>query len=196
MSTSNSVFSLPDQRQLRYLRESSGLTQSDLAGKCSIKKSYHSHIEAGIADPSYSVIKCLFEQIARTKVDHPIILDSIVIRNVRVVDEDDSIDKAWKLMEEGGYSQLPVVSKRGPLRLVTDQSIATHKEAKIVKDALVDGAIQLYNDLDVTVDEAREALKTHQVILIQNVSNKIIGIVTSADLNDLNFKKKRSRKGA
>ena len=53
----------------------------------------------------------------------------------------------------------------------------------------------LYNNLHVTVDEAREALKTHQVILIQNTSGKIIGIVTSADLNDLQFKKKRIPKG-
>ncbi|MFI5421887.1 MAG: hypothetical protein ACHQ1H_13040 [Nitrososphaerales archaeon] len=83
--------------------------------------------------------------------------------------------------------------------LVTDQSIATHKEAKVVKYALVDGAIQLYNDLDVAADEARQVLWTNQEILIQNVSNKIIGIVTPADLNDLNFKKKKkksSRKGS
>ena len=94
------------------------------------KKNYLSKIESGVADPSYSVVKCLFEQIARTKIENPITLDGIIIRNVRAVHEDDPIDRAWKVMEEGNYSQLPVISKKGPLRLVTDQSIATHKEAK------------------------------------------------------------------
>ena len=69
--------------------------------------------------------------------------------------------------------------------------MATNKDAKLVKDALTEGGIQLYNNLDVTLDEAREALKTHQVILIQNAQNRITGIVTSSDLNELKFKRRQ-----
>ncbi|MFI5421102.1 MAG: hypothetical protein ACHQ1H_09060 [Nitrososphaerales archaeon] len=46
------------------------------------------------------------------------------------------------------------------------------------------------------MNEAREALKTYQVILIQDASNKIKGIVTSSDLNDLNFRKKNGKSKA
>ena len=68
-----------------------------------------------IADSSYSVVRCLFVQIGRIRIENPITLEGIVIRNVRTVGEDDPLGKAWKSMEVGNYSQLPVVSKKGPL---------------------------------------------------------------------------------
>ncbi|MFI5421101.1 MAG: hypothetical protein ACHQ1H_09055 [Nitrososphaerales archaeon] len=57
----------------------------------------------------------MFEQIGRIRIENPITLEGIVIRNVRTAREDDPIGKAWKSMEVGNYFQLPVVSKKGPL---------------------------------------------------------------------------------
>ena len=104
----------------------------------------------------------------------------------------DSIEKAWSLMTEREFSQLPVIDEaKRPIGLITHASILSammnfgvHIEDLKVTDATEHVAKNQLFSPDDDLSELLDTLRDTNAVLIVDSEGKLTGIVTSYDSNE------------
>jgi predicted transcriptional regulator len=113
---------LPTPSHLRQTRIELGLTQNDLAVRAGVSQPLIARIEAGDVDPRLSTLRKIlgaFDESKKEQVKASDIMHSDVI----CVSSSDSVDYAVNLMQEHGYSQLPVIDSGVPMGSISEDMI-------------------------------------------------------------------------
>ncbi len=176
---------LPTPADLKKIRTDLGLTQHELASRAGVSQPLIARIEAGDVDPRLSTLRKIFnafDAARKEKIDVIKIMHSPVIHT----SSDSSIEEAARIMEEHGFSQMPVIDNGVPVGSIsTDQIVRsmTDQDLKKVSHFLVRN---IMGDSFPTVSPATD-MNTVSRILEENPAvlvlekGKVVGVVTKHD---------------
>ncbi|ADE36633.1 CBS domain-containing protein [Methanohalophilus mahii] len=127
---------LPTAQSIKQQRIELGLTQSGLAKRAGVSQPLIARIEAGDVDPRLSTLRKIFaafDQSEKEKICVRDIMHTLVV----FVSSDESVDHAVSIMQEHGYSQVPVIDNGVPVGSISEdmfvRSMAENKTAMISK---------------------------------------------------------------
>lgn len=175
--------------EIRKERKRKGLTQSSLARKAKVSQALIARIERGQVDPRLSTLKKIVDALVEGDQQKGSRAIDIAMRDVIVVNHDDTIEKAVKLMRRYGISQLPVLRNGTPIGAVEELELlkAFSKEKDIKKfyqKKVVEAISSVYPmvDPDTSVTDVIDyLLKGHNAVLVTK-DNHLEGIITKIDV--------------
>ena len=166
-------------KMLSEMRQSSGITQREMAAAIKISQAHISKIENGKVDPRLStvnkIISILSKKSQRTCKD-------IMTRQVKTITFSDPVKKAINIMHEFGISQLPVIQDGQPVGMVSEADIVSHLD-DINKETVgeIMGELPPVVSPSTSIDMVRQILKGAPAVLVFD-KGKLSGVVTHSDL--------------
>jgi len=179
---------LPQLDEIEKRRKSLGLSQKELAKMVGVSQSMIAKIETGRINPSYIKTKAIFDLLESLEKKREIKVGEIVQGKVVGVQKDDPVSKATRIMNETGYSQLPVFDGVRIVGSMTEKTVLTQilagkdpKElSRLPVESIMEESFPTVNeDAPLTVISA--LLQYSQAVLVTK-KGQIKGIVTKADL--------------
>jgi predicted transcriptional regulator len=172
---------LPTPQDLRERRTSLELTQSTLAEMAGVSQPLIARIEGGDVDPRLSTLRRIVNALEEAEGD-VLKAGDIMHEAIASVAPDDSVREAERLMEQRGYSQLPVIETGIPLGSISHGDI--NRAGDSVGDLPVDEVMsESFPTVgpDATVDEVRNLLEHYKAVMVTD-AGEAIGIITEADI--------------
>ena len=166
---------------LKQLRLRSGLTQAELAAEIGISQSYIARLERGSIDPKLSLVKKIVNLLTgRTgKVCSEIMTSEPANIAAREV-----VSTAVSMMQEGNYSQLPVLRGTQVVGIITEWDIIQnlqHNLHEISVQAVMSPSGAIMVDENTSVNVIIPLFENYQAVLVQN-QGRLQGIITRSDL--------------
>ena len=172
---------LPELDKIKRKRMVLGLTQSRLSKEAGISQSSLTKIEKGQMGPSYNVAKKIFETLDRIESGGELKAGDKMCDKVISLSPDDEVGKAKKIMKQKSFSQIPVLKDGFAVGGVTEKDLAFSESSDSDSiSSIMSGPFPLISE-KTSLKAAKALLKENYAILIQR-DNKIIGIITKADL--------------
>lgn len=178
---------LADLSEIRQRRKQLNLTQQQLAELSGVSQSLIAKIEGESAIPSYENAKKLFDCLERISEKHGVIAVHLMRAKVVTVLASESIQKAVRLMEKSGISQLPVleggkvvgtVSEKGLLARIG--GLGSQKMAEtLIRDAMEEALPQIQPN---TPFKVLASILEHSPAALVVEKGKIKGIISKSDL--------------
>jgi len=168
-------------KYLKGLRESAGISQTELAGLANISQAHIAKIETEKVNPRLSTVNTLLTILKKR--EKKILCRDIMSRKLIPIKPIDNAKKAVQLMKSFDISQLPVIDRGAVVGSVSESTIIRHldKNPAYVKiKEIMDNPFPLVNEDD-SVDMLPDLLEFHPAILV-NRKGKVTGIITKADL--------------
>jgi predicted transcriptional regulator len=173
---------LPTSEDLRERREELELTQSELAEQADVSQPLIARIEGGDVDPRLSTLRRIVNALeeaeggllhARELMHSPVIS----------VEPDQSVRETNELMDEKGYSQLPVVRDGAPLGLISTSSIRQQAEENVGELPVADVMNESITTVEPgeTLADIESSLDHNDAVLVKD-KGEVIGIITEADI--------------
>ncbi|WP_459192944.1 CBS domain-containing protein [Halosimplex sp. J119] len=177
---------LPTPADLRERRNELGLTQSDLADRADVSQPLIARIEGGDVDPRLSTLRRIVN--ALQEAEGAILrAEDLMTSSIVSVEPDDSVHEAQELMDEPGFSQVPVIRDGTPLGLISHSDIRQRSddaETENVGDFPVDEVKResiATVEPEATIDEINDYLNHNDAVLVVDDGNTV-GIITEADI--------------
>ncbi|MFX1416710.1 MAG: CBS domain-containing protein [Promethearchaeota archaeon] len=180
--------------KLAQLRRDAGLSQKELADKLGVTQSWVSRVEKGSLDVSHSMMVRALETIEHHRIERRFIGQfqgmkcvNLMTENPIAVDPRDPASRAMKLMQDNGYSQIPVVRGNMILGMVTEQDIMKelhHDLGQISVQAVMSPEAPPIVDESAPVVNVIPLLYTYQAVLVQS-QGRLTGILARSDLLSL-----------
>ncbi len=180
----------PEAIEIKRLRKSLDITQSELAAMTGVSQSAIAKIEKGSINGSYdAVIKIfsvLYEELGKNRKGTS--AKEVATKNVVSIQASESVRKASELMRQTGYSQLPVfdgaqvvgsISEFGILQMVREGTSLEELGERSVSSVMGDFFPILSENTPLEV--ITSVLSFSHAALIAK-AGKITGIITSSDL--------------
>jgi predicted transcriptional regulator len=175
--------------EIRKERKRKGLTQSTLAKRARVSQALIARIEKDQVDPRLSTLRKIAEALMEETQPRGSRAIDIAVRDVIVVNENDTIEKALKLMRKYGISQLPVLKNGTPIGAVEELELlkAFSKEKDVQKfyqKKVVEAISSIYPmvDPDTGITEVIDyLLKGHNAVLVTK-EGRLEGIITKIDV--------------
>ena len=175
---------LPTPDDLRERRDGLDLTQSELADMADVSQPLIARIEGGDVDPRLSTLRRIVNALeeaqggllrARDLMHSPVVS----------VPPDESVHETTRLMDEQGFSQLPVVRDGTPRGLVTNSAIRERSDTDESVGELP--AAEVMHEAITTVEpdthiEAVDAALDHNDAVLVVEGGETTGIITEADI--------------
>ena len=113
---------LPTPQDLRERRNELELTQSDLADRAGVSQPLIARIEGGDVDPRLSTLRRIVNALDEAE-GNVIRATDIMQPALAAVAPDDSVGSAEEMMNERGFSQLPVVQGGVPVGSISHSDV-------------------------------------------------------------------------
>ncbi len=177
---------LPTHDDMKKIRLELNLTQNELASRAGVSQPLVARIESGDVDPRLSTLHKIFNAFDSARKERILVRD-IMHSPVIHTSSGDSIEEAAWIMEEHGFSQMPVIDNGVPVGSIsTDQIVRsmTDQDIRKVSHLLVRN---IMGDSFPTVSQTTDT-NTVSRILEQNPAvlvlerGKVIGVVTKHDI--------------
>jgi len=173
---------LPTPEDLREYRNDLGLTQSELAEAADVSQPLIARIEGGDVDPRLSTLRRIVSALQEAEGG---LLRAADLMNTPVasVEPDTSVASATEMMEERGFSQVPVVRNGVPQGLIGTSDIRHRSEANVgdlpVAEVMHEAISTVEPD---TPTNAVDAHLDHNDAVLVVEGGETIGIITEADI--------------
>jgi len=175
--------------EIKKERKRKGLTQSSLAKKAKVSQALIARIEKQQVDPRLSTLRKIAEALIGEAQPRGSRAIDIAIRDVIVINHDDSIEKAVKLMRRYGISQLPVLRNGTPIGAVEElellKAFSREKDVKkFYQKRVVEAISSVYPMVDPetsVTDVIDYLLKGHNAVLVTK-EGRLEGIITKIDI--------------
>ncbi len=177
---------LPTPDDIKKLRLDLGLTQHNLASRAGVSQPLIARIESGDVDPRLSTLRKIFNAFDAARKER-ILVRNIMHTPVIHTSSDDSIEEAARIMEEHGFSQMPVIDSGVPVgsisadhivRSMTDQDIKKVSHL-LVRNIMSDSFPAVSPNTD--ANTVSRILEQHPAVLVLE-KGKAIGVVTKHDI--------------
>ena len=175
--------------EIRKERKRKGLTQSLLAKKAKVSQALIARIEKQQVDPRLSTLRKIVEALIEEEHQKGTKAIDIAVRDVIVVNHDDTIEKAVKLMRRYGISQLPVLRNGTPIGAVEElellKAFSREKDLdKFYQKKVVEAISSIYPmvEPDTNIADVIDyLLKGHNAVLVTR-NGRLEGIITKIDV--------------
>ncbi len=180
----------PPASDIRKMRKSLDVTQTELAHSSGISQSTIAKIESGKISASYETVVKLFDTLEsmKHKEHKDLTADDVATKSVITIQSTDLVHQASDLMRTTGYSQLPVlkgeipvgsISERGIFELVR-QGYTMEQLGQTVISKVMDESFPVVSDT--TPITAVTTLMSNCNAVLVSKKGKIIGLITNADM--------------
>ncbi len=177
---------LPTPDDIKKIRLELALTQHELASRAGVSQPLIARIESGDVDPRLSTLNKIFNAFDAARKER------IEVRNIMHsplihTSSEDSIETAARIMEEHGFSQMPVIDRGVPVGSIsTDQIVRsmTDQDIKKVSHLLVRNIMgDSFPTVSPTTDAntASRILEKNPAVLVVE-KGKVVGVVTKHDV--------------
>ena len=175
---------LPTPSDLRERRTELELTQSELADRADVSQPLIARIEGGDVDPRLSTLRRIVNALGEAEGG---ILRASDLMNDRVVsvEPDDSVHETMAVMDEHGYSQVPVLRDGSPQGLIGNSDIRQRSEGDGNVGNLPVAEVMHESYVAVEPDETIDAIDgylDHNDAVLVVKDGRTVGIITEADL--------------
>ncbi len=177
---------LPTPEDLKKMRLELSLTQHDLATRAGVSQPLIARIESGDVDPRLSTLRKIFNAFDAARKER-VSVRNIMHSPVIHTSSDSSIEDAARIMEEHGFSQMPVIDKGVPVGSIsTDQIVhsMTDQDLKKVSHLLVRNIMgESFPTVSLTSDAntVSRILEQHPAVLVFE-TGKVVGVITRHDI--------------
>lgn len=173
---------MEDLAKIRPLRRKLGLTQKQVAYMAGLSQSMVAKMETGATDPGYSSVQRVFSVLEKAqKMDEPSVSQFMKRRPI-TASRSEGLKSVVKKMREHGISQLPVLSGKNLVGLVTESDILAAMlsgKAGRAGDVMTDAPPVVSKETPVKVVLG---LLNHYPAVLVSEKGKIRGIVTKSDV--------------
>ena len=179
---------LPRLEEISRRRRVLGLSQKHLAELAGVSQSLIAKIESGKTEPSYLKTKAIFDTLEKLQREKEPRARDLLQPRVVGVEEDDTVSKAAAIMNETGFSQLPVFNGKHIVGSIAE---------KVIMDRIVSGISprdlsrmpvgKVMAEAFPQIDEKTPLslisalLQYHSAVLVMK-RGQVTGIITKADL--------------
>jgi len=184
---------LPDLDEIPRLRKGLGLTQTQLARLAGVSQSAIVKIERKQMNPSYAVVKRIFDQLEAEvkKREKVVLVRDVRSKRVQSVDAKSNLDQAAREMKRHGFSQMPVFKEGRNVGSISDRTIndliiqgRDPKDfCRIKVEDVMESPFPQIDDY-APVELAASLLRHYSAVLVSG-RGEIQGIVTKSDLMKL-----------
>ncbi len=178
----------PTLEDIAKRRRQLGLKQSELAKMAGVSQSLIAKLEAGTIDSSYTKVKTIFDVLERLEFKTKAQADKVLHKNVVTVQKNEPISKVVKIMQDYGYSQIPVFDGRHSVGSISEKAILREIMAgkdleeisKLPTEKIMEEALPQIDE-DAPLSLISSLLQTYSGVLVVK-KGTVIGIITKADL--------------
>ena len=178
----------PTLEDIAKRRRQLGLKQSELAKAAGVSQSLIAKLEAGTIDSSYTKVKTIFDVLERLEFKTKAQADKVLHKNVITVQKNEPISNVVKIMQEHGYSQIPVFDGKHSVGSVSEKAILRQIMAgkdleeisKLPTEEIMEEAFPQINE-DAPLALISSLLQTYSGVLVVK-KGVVMGIITKADL--------------
>ena len=169
-------------------RRTLGLTQTQLANLAGVSQSYIAKLEANKIEPSYAKVKAILEALEGMERGREAKAKDIMTGMVIGVQRGDPVHRVVALMDEYGFSQVPVFEGKRQVGSITERTIIDRMvkgegeepiSERPVSDLMEDPFPQVGEDAPISL--IANMLRVYPAVLVHN-KGETTGIVTKADL--------------
>ena len=173
---------LPTPEDLRERRTDLELTQSELAERADVSQPLIARIEGGDVDPRLSTLRRIVDALEEAE-GGVLRARDLMHSPVVSVAPDDSVHETTELMDEKGYSQVPVVREGSPQGLIGTSDIRQRPEENVgdLPVAEVMGESMTAVEPDATLDAVDSHLDHNDAVRVVE-DGETVGIITEADV--------------
>ncbi|MCD1294248.1 transcriptional regulator [Methanocella sp. CWC-04] len=177
---------LPTPESIKKRRMKLGLTQSALAEKANVSQPLIARIESGDVDPRLSTLRSIInalDEMEKCKVTAKDLMTSQIIS----LSPEDTVDKAVKLMEKYGFSQLPVIEKGVPIGSISESILVQAMGSEDIS-RISTSKVKQYMDESFPAVSPRtdmgtvsHLLESYHAVLVMELG-KVVGVITKYDI--------------
>lgn len=180
----------PPASDIRRIRKSLDITQTELANASGVSQSTIAKIELGTTSASYETVVKLFETLEGLKQGErrDLTAADVASQKVVTVQSTDSVHQASDLMRSTGYSQLPVLKGEVPVGSISERGIFDLLRQGRTMEQLGETVISKVMDesypviADSTPISSVTALMSDYNAILVSRKGKIVGMITNADM--------------
>ena len=173
---------LPTPEDLRERRKTVGLTQAELAERAGVSQPLIARIEGGDVDPRLSTLRGIVNALEGAE-EGLLHAEDLMHSPVASVPPDASVGEAVDLMNERGYSQVPVVRDGTPQGLIRTADIRQRSEDNVGELPVVEVMGEAITSVEPdTLLDAIEAHLDHSDAVLVVEGGETVGIITEADV--------------
>ena len=168
--------------EIKKIRKSLGLTQTDLAKRANVSQSLIAKIESGKIDPTFTKTKKIFDTLNDMENKEEIKAEELMNRKVISISPTDSIKESVGKMKKFEISQMPVLDGHNVVGLVSESTLLDAlmgNKSKKIADIMEESPPTVSKTASVKV--VSSLLKHYPVVLVSE-SGKLAGLITKADL--------------
>jgi predicted transcriptional regulator len=172
---------------IKRRRKNLGMTQAELAELSGVSQSMIAKIEAGKLNPTYDNAKKVFNALDRVGQEAGKKASDLMTRAVVAVEDNDTIDKAIKLMRKKQLSNLPVMRKGKLIGMISEKVVVDNLGKKDLAKCMVS---EIMSEAPPTIPEnsplqmVSELLRYNPLLVVVSGA-EISGVITKSDLLDL-----------
>jgi predicted transcriptional regulator len=173
---------LPTPEDLRERRTELDLTQSELAEQADVSQPLIARIEGGDVDPRLSTLRRIVSALQAAE-GGILRADDLMHAPIISVEPDASVRETQALMDEKGYSQIPVVRDGTPHGLIATSDIRQRSDENVGELPVAEVMHESLTTVepDETIDAVDAHLDHNDAVLVVE-SGETVGIITEADL--------------
>jgi predicted transcriptional regulator len=173
---------LPTPEDLREQRTELGLTQSELAERADVSQPLIARIEGDDVDPRLSTLRSIVSALHEAE-GGVLRAQDLMHSPVVSVEPDAGVHEALDLMNEKGYSQVPVVRDGTPLGLIATSDIRRRAEENVGELPVAEVMHESMTTVepDAPLDAVDAHLDHNDAVLVVE-GGETVGIITGADV--------------
>ncbi len=180
----------PPTSDIKRIRKSLDVTQTELASVSGVSQSTIAKIESGTTSASYETVVKLFKSLEGMKQTEGRMLTAADVASDKVVtvQSSDRVHMASDLMRSTGYSQLPVLKGEVPVGSISERGIFDLLRQGTTMEQLGQMVICKIMDesypvvLDSTPMASVTSLMSNSDAVLVSRKGKIVGMITNADI--------------
>lgn len=180
----------PTITDIKKIRKSLDITQTELATKSGISQSTIAKIEKGIISAKYTTIVKLFETLDEMRFikKRDFCASDVLSKTIVSIQSNMTVRDASELMKSTGYSQLPVLNKETPVGSISEKEIFELMRKGMTMDELSGKSINKIMGESYPVVAENTPIRTVTTLMASSNAilvakkEKIVGMITNADL--------------
>lgn len=168
--------------EIKKIRKSLGLTQTDLAKRANVSQSLIAKIESEKIDPTFTKTKKIFETLNDLENKEEIKAEEVMNKKIISILPSDNINDSVNKMKKFGISQMPVIDDNKIIGLVSESTLLDalmNKKDKKMSDIMEESPPIVSKTASVQV--ISNLLRHYPMVLVSESGN-LIGLITKADL--------------